>query len=86
MEDNFNTRDVVIIEPTYPHSMMMHINKLVNGNKNVLRDKDVFLLKYTSTYSDANNELRLLNLAYDKNIVAAFLNVTKGNSGVNVCL
>lgn len=53
MEDNFNTRDVVIIEPTYPHSMMMHINKLVNGNKNVLRDKDVFLLKYTSTYSDA---------------------------------
>ena len=29
MEDNFNTRDVVIIEPTYPHSMMMHINKLI---------------------------------------------------------
>ena len=77
MEDNFNTRDVVIIEPTYPHSMMMHINKLVNGNKNVLRDKDVFLLKYTSTYSDANNELRLLNLAYDKNIVAAFFECDK---------
>lgn len=69
--------NTVIIEPVYPHSLLLHISKLIDGNESILNDEGAFLQKYSSTYSDVDNEMLLLKLAYDKNIVSAFFECNK---------
>lgn len=69
--------NTVIIEPVYPHSMLIHISKLIDGNENILRDERAFLQKYSSLYSNVDSEMLLLKLAYDKNIVSAFFECNK---------
>ncbi len=80
-----NRGGTVIIEPVYPHPMLIHISRLVNGNENMLKDGRVFLNQYYDKYNNAednadgsiNNEMLLLQLAYEKNIVTAFFECNK---------
>ena len=70
----------VIIEPVYPHPMLIHISRLIDGDESILLDSQMFLKQYYSRYNNTennadgsiNNEILLLQLAYDKNIVSAF--------------
>lgn len=77
MMNTNNSRDLVIIEPVYPHSMLLHISRLTGGDETMLKDERVFLGRYSDTFSDVDNEILLLKLAYDKNIVAAFFECNK---------
>lgn len=80
-----NRGGTVIIEPVYPHPMLIHISRLVNGNENMLKDGRVFLNQYYDKYNNAednadgsiDNEMLLLQLAYEKNIVTAFFECNK---------
>lgn len=69
--------NTVIIEPVYPHSLLIHISKLIDGNESIMHDERAFLQKYSSAYSNVDNEMLLLKLAYDKNIVSAFFECNK---------
>lgn len=69
--------NTVIIEPVYPHSMLIHISKLIDGDESILKDERAFLQKYSSLYNNADGEMLLLKLAYDKNIVSAFFECNK---------
>lgn len=69
--------NTVIIEPVYPHSLLIHISKLIDGNESILQNEKTFLQKYSSAYSNVDNEVLLLKLAYDKNIVSAFFECNK---------
>lgn len=69
--------NTVIIEPVYPHSLLIHISKLIDGNESILQNEKTFLQKYSSVYSNVDNEVLLLKLAYDKNIVSAFFECNK---------
>ena len=80
-----NKGGTVIIEPVYPHPMLIHISRLADGNENMLRDGRVFLNQYYDKYNNAennadgsiDNEMLLLQLAYEKNIVTAFFECNK---------
>lgn len=80
-----NRGGTVIIEPVYPHPMLIHISRLADGNENMLRDGRVFLNQYYDRYNNAennadgsiDNEMLLLQLAYEKNIVTAFFECNK---------
>ncbi|MCI9077960.1 MAG: sel1 repeat family protein [Lachnospiraceae bacterium] len=80
-----NRGGTVIIEPVYPHPMLIHISRLADGNENMLRDGRVFLNQYYDKYNNAednadgsiDNEMLLLQLAYEKNIVTAFFECNK---------
>lgn len=80
-----NKGGTVIIEPVYPHPMLIHISRLADGNENMLKDGRVFLNQYYDKYNNAednadgsiNNEMLLLQLAYEKNIVTAFFECNK---------
>lgn len=69
--------NTVIIEPVYPHSLLIHISKLIDGNESIMQNERAFLQKYSSAYSNVDNEMLLLKLAYDKNIVSAFFECNK---------
>ena len=76
---------IVIIEPVYPHPMLLHISRLINGDESLLVDSRIFLKQYYEKYNNAennadgsiDNEVLLLYLH--------FLNVIKGSSGASVC-
>ncbi len=80
-----NRGGTVIIEPVYPHPMLIHISRLADGNENMLKDGRVFLNQYYDKYNNAednadgsiDNEMLLLQLAYEKNIVTAFFECNK---------
>lgn len=80
-----NRGGTVIIEPVYPHPMLIHISRLADGNENLLKDGRVFLNQYYDKYNNAennadgsiDNEMLLLQLAYEKNIVTAFFECNK---------
>jgi len=69
--------NTVIIEPVYPHPLLIHTSKLADGNESRLADEKTFLSMYSETYSNADNEVLLLKLAYDKNIISAFFECNK---------
>ena len=77
--------DTVIIEPVYPHPMLLHISRLINGDESLLVDSRMFLKQYYEKYNNAennadgsiDNEILLLQLAYNKNIVSAFFECNK---------
>lgn len=69
--------NTVIIEPVYPHSMLIHISKLIDGNESILSDERAFLQKYSIAYNNVDSEMLLLKLAYDKNIISAFFECNK---------
>lgn len=76
---------IVIIEPVYPHPMLLHISRLINGDESLLVDSRIFLKQYYEKYNNAednadgsiDNEVLLLQLAYNKNIVSAFFECNK---------
>ena len=62
--------EYIKIEPTYPHDLMMNLNKIVSDKGiQVLHDKDMLLGLYSIAFKDDFNGLELLKLAYSKDII-----------------
>lgn len=68
-----NGKNYVVLEPTYPHDFLRHLNRLVNGKKSVLRDKEQVLGDFEKRYPGNEYELSLLELAYESDLVKEFL-------------
>lgn len=65
--------EYIKIEPTYPHNLMMHLNKIVSNNGiQILHEKDRLLELYSDEFKDDFNGLELLKLAYSKNLIEEF--------------
>ena len=65
--------EYIKIEPTYPHDLMMNLNKIVSDKGiQVLHDKDMLLGLYSIAFKDDFNGLELLKLAYSKDIIEEF--------------
>ena len=63
----------VVLEPTYPHDFLRHLNRVVNGKKSVLRDKEQMLNDFAMYYPGNEYELSLLEIAYESDLVTEFL-------------
>ena len=72
--DMSDGNNYVVLEPTYPHDFLRHLNRLVNGKKSVLRDKEQMLSDFEKRYPGNEYELSLLELAYESALVDEFLN------------
>lgn len=68
-----NGKTYVVLEPTYPHDFLRHLNRLVNGKKSVLRDKEQMLSDFRQRYPGNEYELSLLELSYESDLVSEFL-------------
>ncbi len=86
MKDSYNTiksndidteKTYVKVEPTYPHVLLRHLSNFVNGQKNMLKDKDTFIEKFSDAFDDNYNDIVLIKLAYDKNIIKGFFECDK---------
>lgn len=66
------TEDYIVLECTYPHELMMHMRKVLQGDVQMLEDQPTFFSYYCQAYPEDGQELFLLETAYRHGIVDAF--------------
>lgn len=64
--------EMVVVEPTYPHKMLLRINKLFHRKKRKFLDQNEFLQKYQEAYEDCEHDIYILKYAYERNIINEF--------------
>lgn len=72
MDKIFIKKSYIELEATYPHNLLIHLRRLINNDRSLMKDRDTFLDLYAKTYEKDQNEMKLLSLAYEKNIVNGF--------------
>ncbi len=66
------TNDYIVIESTYPHALMLHLNKVLQGDIQLLKDQPSFFSLYCQAYPGDGQELFLLETAYRHGIIDMF--------------
>lgn len=72
MEETKQAASYVQLEATYPHKLLLCVKKITNGRKKPLQDEEVFLRKFRRHFPQCRNEWKLLQLAYEQNIIDDF--------------
>lgn len=66
------TSNYITIECTYPHGIMMHMRKVLQGELRVLEDQPTFFSLYCQAYPEDGQEIFLLETAYRHGIIDGF--------------
>jgi TPR repeat protein len=69
---NSQDENVVVLKATYPHELLVSLNRLCGGEKSPLLDEEKLVRQFETKYPDKKNELILLKLAYEQNLVDEF--------------